>query len=145
MARRTIRTIDRQVFSDRCNRFENHKGYILYVKGPFNEVRINKRGIVSDDVNGLPTPVIMALVVFTLMALLIGLLLLNRNMQPGEVQNNSNLPVDTSIVVIASKKSGLYYLPGCPEYLMVKPEHKVNYGSEQQAFDSGYRKSKNCP
>lgn len=53
MARRIIRTIDGQIFSDSLNRFEDRKGYVLYKKGLFKTVRINKRGITSDDTSGL--------------------------------------------------------------------------------------------
>lgn len=75
MAHRTIRTIDGQVFSNSCSRFKNQKGYILYRKSPFKTVRINKRGIISDDVSGLPTTFLVALLIFMLMvALMISLL-----------------------------------------------------------------------
>lgn len=78
MARRIIRTIDRQIFSDSSGRFEDRKGYILYRRGAFNTVRINKRGIISDDISGLSTPGILVLVIIMLMALMIGLLLLSQ-------------------------------------------------------------------
>ncbi|MGH9802771.1 MAG: hypothetical protein ACRD82_20580 [Blastocatellia bacterium] len=120
MARRTIRTVDGQVFSDRTSRFENKKGCVLYRKSAFKSVRINNRSIVSDDTSGLSTPVMMALVIFMLMVLLISFLLLNRSMQQvGEAQSHSNLQAEPSLIVIASKKSGLYYLPECSEYLQV--------------------------
>ncbi len=78
MARRIIRTIDRQVFSGSCGRFVDRKGYVLYRRGAFNTVRINKRGIISDDISGLSTSEILVLVVIMLMALMIGLLLLSQ-------------------------------------------------------------------
>ncbi len=145
MARRTIKTVDGQAFSGSSSRFENHKGYILYKAGLFETVHIIKRNIVSDDITGLSAQAIMALVIFLMMALVIGFLLLNRSLETVGVQNSANLPAEASIVVIASKKSSLYYLPECPEYSLVKPVHKVSFGSEQQAYEAGYRKSKNCP
>lgn len=145
MARRTIKTLDGQVFSDSCSRFENQKGYILYQKGLFKTVRINKRGIISDDISGLSALVLMALVIFLMVALAIGLLLLNRRLENSEGQRNANLAAEPPLVVIASKKSSRYYLPECPEYLLVKLEHKVSFDSEQRAYEAGYRKSRNCP
>lgn len=145
MARRTIKTVDRQVFSGSSSRFEDHKGYILFKVSLFDTVRIVKRNIVSDDINGLSAPAMMALTVFILMALTIGFLLLNRKSGSAATQNSVYLPGEVPVVVIASRKSGLYYLPECPEYIQVKPEHRVSFDSEQRAYEAGYRKSKKCP
>lgn len=145
MARRTIKTVDGQVFTGSSSRFENRKGYILFKAGLFDTVRVNKRTIVSDDIHGLPASVMMALMVFILMALAIGFLMLNRGLENSKLDGNANLPAEISVVVVASNKSHLYYLPECTGYSLVKREHKVSFGSEQQAYEAGYRKSKNCP
>ncbi len=72
MSRRVIRTVDGQVFSDSKGRFLDRRGEILYKKGIFNTVRINKRSITSDDVSGSSS----ALLVMVVVGLFIGLLLL---------------------------------------------------------------------
>ena len=66
MARRIIRTIDGQIFSDNLSRFQDRKGYVLYKKGVFNTVRINKRGITSDDTSGVSEAALAILVILAL-------------------------------------------------------------------------------
>ncbi len=108
MARRTIKTIDGQTFSDSLSSFEDRKGYILYRKGAFTSVRVNKRGIVSDDIKGLPASVLMALMVFILMALAIGFLLLNRGIS-SEIQTNTNV-IDRSLNILGHVSYLLFWV-----------------------------------
>lgn len=77
MARRIIRTIDGQIFADNCSHFRDRKGYVLYKKSVFRSVRINKRGITSDNISGPPAAVVMMLVIFVVIALVIGFSFLN--------------------------------------------------------------------
>ncbi len=77
MARRIIRTIDGQIFADSSSHFHDRKGYVLYKKSVFRSVRINKRGITSDNISGPPATIIVMLVIFALIALMIGFSLLN--------------------------------------------------------------------
>lgn len=72
MARRIIRTIDGQIFSDSLSRFQDRKGYVLYKKGLFNTVRINKRGITSDDTSGFSDAMLMVLLAIILAVVIIG-------------------------------------------------------------------------
>ncbi|MBL8191949.1 MAG: hypothetical protein JNK38_28315 [Acidobacteria bacterium] len=72
MSRRVIRTVDGQVFSDSKGRFQDRRGEILYRRGIFNTVRINRRSVTSDDVSGSSD----ALLVIVVVGLFIGLLLL---------------------------------------------------------------------
>ena len=74
MARRIIRTIDGQIFSDNLNRFQDRKGYVLYKKGLFNTVRINKRGITSDDTSGFSDALLILLLLIVGMGIIIVLL-----------------------------------------------------------------------
>lgn len=158
MARRTIRTMDGQVFSDSCSRFEDRKGYVLYTKGSFHEVHINKKAIISDSTSGLPASWIMAIAVFAVMAMVIVFLLISRRMGAGYGLNNTDVmespnrpgvvetPIPTPLpVVIASTKSGNYYLASCDEYSKVKPEHKVLFNSEEDAIRAGYKWYPQCP
>ncbi|MFN0111410.1 MAG: hypothetical protein ACKVZH_21305 [Blastocatellia bacterium] len=156
MARRTIRTMDGQVFSDSCSRFESRKGYVLYRKGSFHEVHISKRAIISDDTSGLPASWVMVIAVFSVMTLIIVSLLISRKMGTGDglgsvVLESPNRPsvVVTpypipSPVVIASKKSGNYYLASCAEYSRVKAEHKILFNSEENAIKAGYKWYPKC-
>lgn len=151
MARRTIKTVDGQVFSGSSSRFENHRGYILFKVRLFETVRINKRTIVSDDINGLSVQAIMVLTIFLMMTLVIGFLLLNGRTQVSETQHNARVAANANVVgdvlpaVIGSTKSGYYYLPGCSEYERVKPEHKISFNNKQEAIIAGFKKYKKCP
>ncbi len=77
MARRIIRTIDGQIFADSSSHFHDRKGYVLYKKSVFRSVRINKRGITSDNISGPSMAAIMMLIIFALIALVIGFSFLN--------------------------------------------------------------------
>lgn len=71
MSRRIIRTIDGQIFAGNSSHFHDRKGYVLYKQSVFRSVRINKRGITSDNISGPPKAVILMLVIFALIALMI--------------------------------------------------------------------------
>ncbi len=145
MARRIIRTVDGQTFSDSCRRFEDRKGYILYKVGAFNTLRINKRNVTTDDVRGLPASVVMVGVFALVVIIMIAFLSFNRTTENAKVQSNVNIATDASPIVIASTNSGLYYLPECPGYNLVESHHKRIFDSEQHALDAGFTKSENCP
>ncbi|MEP7341322.1 MAG: hypothetical protein ABI977_26565 [Acidobacteriota bacterium] len=70
MARRIIRTVDGQTFSDRSNRFEDRKGHVLYKISAFKTIRIQKRSITTDDISGIPASV-MIIGVFVLIGILV--------------------------------------------------------------------------
>lgn len=128
MARRTISTVDGQTFSDRCGRFEDRKGHILYKAGAFDTLRINKRNITTDDVSGMPASMAMFGAAALAGILLIAAVSLNRVVENGnenaKIQTYADITTTPSPIVIASTKSGLYYLPECPEYFQVKPQMK---------------------
>jgi hypothetical protein len=142
MARRTIKTVDGQVFSDDSDRFEDRQGVVLYREGFFKRVRIHERNITTDDMEGRSVaPVI---VVGLLGLALFGLLSPRRSGENDTLQRNQNIARENSLTVIASEKSGLYYLPQCPGYERVKPQHEVRFDSEQAAQANGYRRARNC-
>jgi hypothetical protein len=76
MAQRIIRTVDGQCFADHCSYFQDHKDHILYRKGFFNKVRINKRNIITDNINGAVGEMLI-LGLAALGLLMIGLAVLN--------------------------------------------------------------------
>ena len=44
-----------------------------------------------------------------------------------------------------TRKSKIYYLPGCSGYERTSPANRVPFASEAEAVQAGYRKAKNCP
>lgn len=145
MARRIIRTVDGQTFSDRPGHFEDGKGYILYKKGPFNKVKINKRNITTDDTSGLPTSVLMFGAFLLSLVLMVTFVSFNRQGESSGIQSNLNITQKALPNVIASKLTGFYYLPECPGYKEVMPQNRVGFVTEQQALKAGYQRSAMCP
>ena len=44
-----------------------------------------------------------------------------------------------------TRKSKIYYLPGCSGYERMRHANRVPFASEAEAVQAGYRKAKNCP
>jgi phosphatidylserine/phosphatidylglycerophosphate/cardiolipin synthase-like enzyme len=44
-----------------------------------------------------------------------------------------------------TRKSKIYYVPGCSGYERMSPANRVPFASEAEAVQAGYRKAKNCP
>jgi len=145
MARRVIRTVDGQTFSDSTSRFEDRKGYVLYRKSPFNKIRINKKTITTDDITGFPSAVVMFGIVILAAVLMVVFLSFNRRGETDDIQNYVNPPPRTLPKVIASRRTGVYYLPECPGYKDVMPENRIGFETEQQALEAGFERSEKCP
>lgn len=156
MSRRIIRTVDGQVFSDSPGRFQDCKGEILYKRGFFNTVRINKRSITSDDITGN----------FAVLAVMVGLaivfallLLLAISMTSGRLLSDDSTRVPDAAKVVASKvikttaeensevvvdvKAGTYHLLNCPQLEKIEQHHKRIY-FQQQAQSFGHKKHDAC-
>jgi len=51
----------------------------------------------------------------------------------------------TSGEIHGTRKSKIYYLPGCAGYERMSPANRVPFASEVEAVQAGYRKAKTCP
>ena len=149
----------------------DRRGEVLYRRGFFNTVRINKRSISSDDVSGGS----LALLFVVLAVIIVGLLLLlsayslaisepmndnnQRNPNITDIASNIRTNVGTKpettvevkkdatteakVEVVVDSASGNYYLPGCSQLGKVKQHNRRNY-DEQQAISFGFKKHKSC-
>jgi hypothetical protein len=77
MAQRKIKTVDGQRFEDHCDRFQDRNDCILYRRGLFNTVRINKRNISTDNIYGAGGDMMLALMVLGF--LIAGLIILSNS------------------------------------------------------------------
>lgn len=160
MTRRIIRTIDGQVFSDSRGRFQDRRGEILYKRGLFNTVRINRRSISSDDVSGSPAALLLAvLVIIFVVILLAALSVMSHDLADDEIQRNPNVTAialtkamaatkpkataEAKSEVIVDAKSGKYYFSGCSQLEQVE-RHDRRIFSEQQAKSFGYKLHEAC-
>ena len=50
----------------------------------------------------------------------------------------------TSGEIHGTRKSKIYYLPGCSSYERMSPANRVLFASEADAVQAGYRRAKNC-
>lgn len=171
MSRRVIRTVDGQVFSDNRGRFLDRRGEILYKRGFFNTVRINKRSVTTDDVSGGS----LALLFVVLAVILVAVLLLlsayslatseplndDKQRNPNvtdiaanaktgaeskpkttvEVKNETTTEAKAEVVVDVESRN--YFLLGCSQLGRVKQHNRRNF-NEQQAISFGYKKHKSC-
>lgn len=48
-------------------------------------------------------------------------------------------------VVRGNRKSRIYHLPTCPHYDRLHQANVVDFATETEALEAGYRKAKNCP
>ncbi len=54
-------------------------------------------------------------------------------------------PRRSSGVVRGNRKSRIYHLPECPHYHRLHSANVVDFATETEAQEAGYRKAKNCP
>ncbi len=47
--------------------------------------------------------------------------------------------------VVGNKRSGKYHLPHCSGYSQINLENRVEFASESEAEEAGYRRAGNCP
>jgi micrococcal nuclease len=47
-------------------------------------------------------------------------------------------------VIRGNKRSKIYHLPGCPDYSHISVSNIVEFRTEQDALQAGYRRAKNC-
>lgn len=162
MTRRIIRTVDGQIFSDSRGRFQDRRGEILYKRGLFNTVRINKRSITSDDVRGTPAAlvfVVLLVIAVAVLLLLSAISMASYDLSDGDLQRNPNITsiaatrtvaeakpkatVEAKSEVIVDAKSGTYYLLGCSRLEQVN-QHDKRIFEERQAKSFGYKKHEAC-
>lgn len=171
MSRRVIRTVDGQVFSDSKGRFLDRRGEILYKRGFFNTVRINKRSITSDDVSGSSIALIFAVLAVILVAVLLLLSAYSlatseslnddgqHNPNVTDIASNTKTAPETEPKVISEMRSettaeakaevvvdvesGNYFFLGCSQLGRVKQHNRRKF-NEQQAISFGYKKHRSC-
>ncbi len=159
MSRRVIRTVDGQVFSDSPGRFQDSKGEILYKRGFFNTVRINKRSITSDDNSGTSPTLVLAIAVMIFVVVLAALSVIS--MTSGRLSSDSIRPnsdvasnntmanpkpkaiAETKVEVIVDIKSNTFHLPNCPQIREVEQHFKRTY-DKQQAQSFGHKNHDAC-
>jgi len=171
MSRRVIRTIDGQVFSGSRGRFQDRRGKILFKKGLFNTVHINKQNVTTDNVSGSSIASFFIVLVVILVAVLLLLsayslatfepLADDQQRNPNvtditenaktkaeakpkatvEVKNETSAQAKTKVVVDVESRE--YFLLGCSQLEKIKQQNKRNY-EEQKAISFGYKKHRNC-
>lgn len=63
----------------------------------------------------------------------------------GEGAVMATIQVENQVGIRGNKNSRVYHLPeGCPSYNAMSPHNIVNFVSEAQALEAGYRKAGNC-
>jgi micrococcal nuclease len=62
------------------------------------------------------------------------------------VRGTQSTPPHHSVgVVRGNRKSRIYHLPECPHYHRLHSANVVDFATETEAQEAGYRKAKNCP
>jgi deoxyribonuclease-1 len=62
----------------------------------------------------------------------------------GNFQTKSD-EVSDSVIIYINKRSRIYHLSTCPSYKTMEISNIVEFKDEEEALNSGYRESKNCP
>lgn len=159
MSRRIIRTVDGQVFSDSPSRFQDCKGEILYKKGFFNTVRINRRSITSDDISGTSPTLVFVIAVMIFVAVVVALSVVSMtsgrlssdglqrspDVASSNTMNNAKPKAiaEAKVEVIVDTNTKTFHQLSCPQLEKVERHFRRTY-DQQQAKSFDYKRHEAC-
>ena len=58
---------------------------------------------------------------------------------------STSAPAANAAPIYGNRRSMIYHLSNCPNYKDIAPQNRVEFKTEAEAQQAGYRKAKNCP